>query len=324
MLTAAIAVCAAATLSYGVWLYSSTSAAITRADDVLQPEPPDAAHRSGEGENYLVIGSDSRAGANSSYGEVAGARSDTTILAHVSADRSQITLVSLPRDAWVEVPECPDGRGGATEAYRGMLNSAYARGGAACAVRTVQHLTGLRIDHYVEFDFAGFGAVVDALGGVDVEAPGGKAVYDPDSGLRMHAGINHLDGKSALAYVRARHNLGDGSDLGRIERQQKFMAALAGSASAGGRLLNPRTTSELLHAVAGHTTLDRDTQLTNLLVLAQAVNSGTARAVFRTAPIAVPDYDPEHGNLHGGGRVLLDEMQGEALYHALAADEPIG
>ncbi|MET1071864.1 MAG: LCP family protein, partial [Umezawaea sp.] len=307
--------------AYVVW---SASESVTRADGVLRPVPPSVARTTVGGENYLVIGSDSRQGPNGAYGDVEGARSDTTMLAHVARDESRVTFVSLPRDSWVDVPACLRGDGTVSEPYRGMLNSAYATGGAACAVDTVQRLTGLRVDHYVEFDFAGFSAVVDALGGVDLAAPDGRAVSDPDSGLEMGAGVNHLDGERALAYVRARHNLGDGSDLGRVERQQRFVAAVAHSAATADKLLDPVVVVDLVKAVAEHTTLDTGTRLTELVGLARAVSTGSAQLVLTTAPIATPDYDPEHDEMHGGGRVLLDAEAGDALYHALAQDLPVG
>ncbi|MEV4003432.1 LCP family protein [Actinomadura sp. NPDC049753] len=162
--------------------------------------------------NVLVIGLDARyAGAS---------RSDTLMLVHVPADRKRPRMVSIPRDVLVPMPAC--GRAGGRPA---TINTAFPRGGAACTRRTVESLTGVRIDQTVVIDFGGFARMVDALGGVEVTLP--TAVDDSKSGLELPAGRHRLRGKQALAYVRTRHGLGDGSDLDRVRRQQQFLASAA-------------------------------------------------------------------------------------------------
>lgn len=162
--------------------------------------------------NVLVLGLDARGGGPP--------RSDTLMLVHVPADRKSPRVVSIPRDVLVRIPAC--GRAAARQA---TINTALPLGGAACARRTVEALTGVRIDQTVVIDFGGFTKVVDALGGVEVTLP--AAVDDANSGLRLSAGRHRLEGRQALAYVRIRHGLGDGSDLDRVKRQQRFLASLA-------------------------------------------------------------------------------------------------
>ncbi|NUR89357.1 MAG: LCP family protein [Nonomuraea sp.] len=169
-------------------------------------------------QNVLVIGSDTREGANSAYGRPQGRRADTMLIVHIPADRGKATVVSLPRDSLVKIPKC-----GANPASVNMLNSAYSAGGVTCARATVEHLTGMRVDHYVELDFAGFKKMVDALGGVEVTLP--RPVDDKAAKLKLPAGRSMLNGEQALGYVRLRR-YGDGSDVQRIKRQQALMLSM--------------------------------------------------------------------------------------------------
>lgn len=162
--------------------------------------------------NVLVIGLDARSAGAS--------RSDTLLLVHVPADRKRPRIVSIPRDVLVPMPAC-----GRARARQATINTAFPLGGAVCTRRTVESLTGVRIDQTVTIDFGGFARVVDVLGGVEVTLP--VAVDDPKSGLDLPAGRHRLTGAQALAYVRARHGLGDGSDLDRVKRQQQFLASAA-------------------------------------------------------------------------------------------------
>ncbi|HVK26514.1 MAG TPA: LCP family protein [Actinokineospora sp.] len=189
----------------------------------------------GEGRplTVLLIGSDTRQGENSRYGpDDSGARADTTMLVRLSADRKQATVVSIPRDLMVPRPDC--GSGARAEA---MFNSAFATGGAVCTVRTVEALTGLRVDHFVQLDFTGFATMVDALGGIDITAD--TAIDDDRSGLHLTPGTHHLDGTTALAFVRTRHGVGDGGDLGRIQLQHQFLRAMAAGLAPRDLLSDP-------------------------------------------------------------------------------------
>ncbi|GAA4057209.1 LCP family protein [Nonomuraea soli] len=174
--------------------------------------------------NVLLVGSDTREGPeNARYGPAlsrtdAGGRSDTLLVAHIPADRTRISVVNIPRDSLVELPRCGGGR-------LGMINSAYNAGGVACARETVEKLTGLRVDHTVEIDFAGLKGVVDALGGVEFTVP--EDISDRQAKLELKKGRQVLNGEQALGWLRLRH-LGDGTDLARIKRQQALMAAMVG------------------------------------------------------------------------------------------------
>jgi len=156
----------------------------------------------------LVMGTDTRTGQGSGFGNAADTasgtgHSDTTILFHISGDRQHAVGVSIPRDSWVTRPSCK-GSGTVT----GRINTAFAEGGAGCAIKAVEKLTGVFIDHYVVVDFVGFKAVVDALGGVQVCLT--TAVDDAKSHLKLAAGPHVLSGDQALAFARVRHGIGDG------------------------------------------------------------------------------------------------------------------
>lgn len=269
--------------------------------------------------NYLVIGSDSRAGTGSQYGgEVVGARSDTTMLVHLSPDRQRAIVISFPRDSWLAIPACPNGKGGTMPAHTGQFNSAFTDGGAACTVATVQKLTGIEVTHYVQIDFNGFTALVNALGSVTVCSP--QAVSDPSSGLTLHAGQNKLDGREALAYVRARETLGNGSDLDRIRRQQRFLGALLREARGGRLLASPQALTSFVGAATKAITIDSATSLRDLKALADALRGlDPKRVTFYTAPIANPAYNPDNPS-QPGGRVLLDARVGAVLYDSIIND----
>lgn len=196
------------------------------------PDPDDP--NAGQALNILLIGSDVRDGENAAIGgEVEGMRSDTTIVMHVSADRSRVELISIPRDTLVDIPACERSDGTASEAHRGQFNSAFSIGSesgqvsdaAACTIRTVEANTGVFINDYVVIDFAGFIRMVDALGGVPMCIP--NDMRSPNAGLDLPAGNHVLDGATALAFARARtgEGVGDGSDTGRLGRQQQLLAA---------------------------------------------------------------------------------------------------
>ncbi|WP_051951189.1 LCP family protein [Actinacidiphila yeochonensis] len=220
--------------------------------------------------NVLLIGSDSRAGSNASLGGrgtsgVIG-RSDTTILLHVYPDHRHAVGVSIPRDALVDIPPCllPDGTW-SPDQPSAMFNAAFsmgdtAQGNPACTQNTVEKLTGMRVDHTVVVDFEGFAAMTSAVRGVDVCVP--QDVYSADMNpdltyrgkLLLRRGRHTLSGRQALDYVRMRHGLGDGSDVGRMMRQQAFLSALI--AKIKGEGMNPRTLLPLADAATRSLTVD--------------------------------------------------------------------
>jgi LCP family protein required for cell wall assembly len=268
-------------------------------------------------ENFLIIGSDTRQGANSAFGYVAGQRSDTTIVVHLSADHRRATIISIPRDAWVDIPRCTASDGSTIAEHHEMFNSAFSIGGARCTIATVQKLTGIAVTHYVQIDFVGFKKVVDALGTVTICSP--TAVDDPNSNLTLHRGNNKLNGKQALHYVRARETLGDGSDLGRIKRQQQFLGVVLRQAMSGSLLSSPLRLTRFLDATTKAIVVDKGTSFDDLRTLAGSLHGlNPKRVVFYTAPIANRDYSPPGTDY--SGKVLLDATKGIALYRSIIQD----
>ncbi|MEU2719695.1 LCP family protein [Streptomyces smyrnaeus] len=238
----------------------------TFGSDGLSKNRPDAG---AGGQNVLVIGSDARTDGNDRLGggrkDDIG-RSDTAFLLHVYGDSEHAVAVSFPRDALVDVPPCklPDGNWSRTR-HNAMFNAAFSvgqtkEGNPACTQNTVEKLTGLRVDHTVVVDFKGFSAVTEAVGGVPVCVP--KDVYQNDLNpnrrsrgkLLFHAGEQTVSGRRALDYVRIRHGIGDGSDIGRIKRQQAFVGSLMKKIKQQG--FSPTTLLPLANAATKSMTVD--------------------------------------------------------------------
>lgn len=244
----------------GWWLYKKLDGNITTDTSaaaelkVYEKERPTPVVM--DAQNILLIGSDSRAGENSEYGRDDGGsqRSDTTILLHLAADRKSATAVSLPRDLMAEIPSCRTGDDKETRKRFAQFNSAFELGGTACTIRTVERMTGIRIDHHMVVDFNGFKEMVDAVDGVEICLP--KAIDDKDAHLDLPAGRQTLNGEEALGYVRARKTLGDGSDTERMERQQQFLGALVNKMQSNGVLLNPTRLYPVLDAATKSLTTD--------------------------------------------------------------------
>ena len=204
--------------------------------------------------NILIMGSDSRKGeGNTGYGDVQGQRSDTTLLVHVYEGRKSALVVSIPRDSYVTIPDCKNGKGTVTKTSTQKFNAAFAIGGPVCTIKTVEALTNVRVDKFVVVDFNAFKKIVDAIGGVEICLT--SAVSDPivagggGTDLNLPAGYSTLNGDQALQFVRARENLGDGSDLSRIERQQAFMGAMVRDMTKKGVLTNPSMVYQILSAI---------------------------------------------------------------------------
>ncbi|WP_416979212.1 LCP family protein [Streptomyces sp. T028] len=272
-----------------------------------------------DAQNVLLIGSDSRAGEdNGRYGTDSGTeRSDTTILLHLSGGRHSATAVSLPRDLMVDVPSCRSrkGDGSRTEPMFAMFNHAFETGGSACTIRTVEKLTGVRIDHHVVVDFSGFKDMVDAVDGVRVCV--GEPIVDEAAKLRLPAGEVTLDGEQALGYVRARKSLGDGSDTERMERQQRFLAALVNKVRSNDVLLNPVKLYPLLDAATSALTTDPDlASLRGLYELVRGLRDiPTERVQFLTVP--------RESYVYNSNRDQLVEPEAEKLFEQLRTDGPV-
>ncbi|GHH01900.1 LCP family protein [Streptomyces rubradiris] len=270
-----------------------------------------------DAQNILLIGSDTRAGeANRAYGKgVRGQRSDTTILLHLAADRTSATAVSLPRDLMVDIPSCRQEDGTRSDPVFAMFNHAYEVGGSACTIRTVEKLTGIRVDHHMVLDFAGFKEIVDAVDGVEVclEQP----VDDKAAKLRLPAGRVTLNGEQALGYVRARKSLGNGSDTERIKRQQRFLGALVDKVRDDDILLNPVKLYPLLDAATSALTTDPElASLRGLYRLARGLRDiPTEQVRFLTVPRRSYVYD--------ANRDQLVEPEAEKLFGQLRTDQPV-
>jgi LCP family protein required for cell wall assembly len=260
--------------------------------------------------NILVAGVDPRNGLTHHQevmlhvGNDVSSNSDTMMLMHVSADRSGVTVVSIPRDSWVNIP----GHG------MNKINAAYGFGGPKLMVQTVEQATGLTVNDYVEADFLGFVNAIDALGGVNICLP--QPVDDSYSGLRLSAGRHHVDGITALAYVRDRHSFVT-SDLARIQDQQRLLSSALTEAIGSGLLANPVRLSRFLGAALSSLTVN---QGLNVPALANQLRGISSQDVtFMTVPLSSTDYQARGGEL----AVLWDNQAAGQLFHDLATDQGI-
>lgn len=302
----------------GYWLYSNLNGNLNGVDlnRAIGDDRPEKLPTSGQ--NILVLGSDSRAGANADLGtgKVAGARSDTALVMHIPEGRTRATAVSIPRDTLVTRPECTKSDGTKIpSAKRVMFNSVYSLAGPACVVKTVEDMSGVRMDHFMEIDFSGFKGLVDAIGGVTVTVD--KPIHDTSSGLDLTAGTHTLNGTQSLAFVRTRHGIGDGSDLGRIGLQQQFMIALLSEIKKQDLLGSPTKTYKIADSLTE--SLTTDSGLASLTSLADFGRSmkGVDPATMETImlPVAYDKVDPN--------RVVAAQPQADTLWKAIRSDREI-
>lgn len=276
------------------------------------------------GVNFLVVGTDRRDKLSREQREkyrLGGSAcdcTDTLMLVHLSADHDRASVVSLPRDSYTKLPAHTDaGTGKRHAAVPAKLNSAYAHGGAPLTVSTVEAMTRIHIDHYLEVDFTSFMRTVDVLGGVPVCTE--ESLHDSRSGLNLPAGKTNLDGGRALQYVRARH-LGDGSDLSRMKRQQHFLASVIEKATASGVLMNPVKLRKVASTILDSVRADDDLGSDQMLELGRAMRRFTTESSeFASVPIEDSDYTvPKLGST-----VKWDEAESRRLFGALRADRPL-
>ncbi|MCX4567288.1 LCP family protein [Streptomyces viridodiastaticus] len=272
----------------------------------------------GEGTNYLIVGSDSRAGLSDEdkkrlrTGSSEGKRTDSMMILHTGSNGP--TLISLPRDSNVEIPTFKGSESGKT--YQGTgrqvkLNAAYAEDGPELLVRTVEFNTGLHIDHYVEIGFAGFANIVDAAGGVEIDIP--QDIKDTKSGADFRKGKQTLNGEEALAFVRTRYALA-GSDLDRTKNQQKFLSALANQVATPGTVLNPFRLYPTMGAGLDSLIVDRDMGLFDLADMfwsMKGVSGGEGTSM--NMPLAGSS----------GGNLLWDKDKVKQLVNQLNNDEKV-
>ena len=300
----ALALALVLVLLVGLFLYF-----FSRIETVDAVQDYDGRPEAGSGTNWVIVGSDSREGLSDEevkelhLGRAAGRRTDTIILLHRPASGPP-TLVSLPRDSYVPIP----GRG------RDKLNAAYAYGGASLLVRTIEQVTGLRVDHYAEVGFGGFVGMTDAVGGVEL-CPS-RDIRDRKSGLRVQKGCQEMDGPTALGYVRARYFDPKG-DLGRVARQQEFLGAVFDRAASPATLLNPLRVVDLGNAATTALTIDDGdgpVSLVRFALTMRGVAGGDGKRV--TVPVADIDYRTPTG----ASAVRWDREKALRLFRALDAN----
>ncbi len=263
----------------------------------------------GAGQNWLITGSDSRQGLSraelrrlaAGYG-IGGSRSDTIMVLHLPSNGGPPVLISIPRDSYVAIPGYGDNK----------INAAFTLGGPPLLAKTVQNLTGLRIDHYMGIGFGGFVRVIDAVGGVRIclKTP----LVDPAAGLHLHAGCQVLNGAQALGYVRSRH-LYASQDLQRIQNQRVFLRALLQKLTSAGVLLDPFASIPAATGVAGSLIVDSGTGLYQLVEVAFALRN----PITTTMPIANPNYPTQNA----GDALLLDTTAMKQLVFDLNNDRRI-
>ncbi len=269
------------------------------------PEASRPVRPPGKAQNFLLVGSDVRApGATTGTDSTASGsgRSDTLMIIHIAADQKTAHVISIPRDSWVDIP----GRS------KNKINAAYAFGGPSLLVQTVERLTNLRIDHYLAVDFAGFAAMTDAVGGVEINVPIDS--YDSNFKKRWKAGPQVMDGERALCFVRQRYGL-PGGDFDRIRHQHLFLSALMAKAEDGGQLRNPIALNGLLEALTRSLSVDDALSAGGLRSLALSLRDLRVDDVtFLTVPVRGT------GRVGRASVVFLDPGPDQTLFQAVRTD----
>ena len=316
---ATLAISAISALAFG-----TVSASITKIDAFAgidkRPEKKSSAI------NYLLVGSDTREGLTKaelkelrvgSVATAAGKRSDTMLLVHISKARDKAVLVSIPRDTFALIPAHLNKAGKTIPAVHSKINSAFNWGGAPLLIQTIEEMTQLKIDHYVEVNFAGFASVIDSLGGIEVCTK--KDIDDPKSHLVLPAGVHTLNGIEALKYVRTREFDGMG-DIGRMQRQQAFMSSVLKKATSAGVLLNPVTMTSFINSSLAAVTTDEGLKNSDLITLAKQMKS-LATSNVRTLTVPLSDL-----NYYSNGvtaSVLWDPVLAPELWDRLREDRAV-
>ncbi len=203
-----------------------------------------------------LVGSDTRVGQGNGFGKESGARSDTTLIIKLNAERTNAVIISIARDLRVDIPACEKSNGTKTNPQSTKFNAAYAYGGANCMLATIRENFGIEVDHIAVVDFRGFQEIINIIGGVEVCVA--KDVRDDSSNLDLKAGRQTLMGEEALAFVRARKNLGDGSDVSRSERQRLFLASALRTAEANGTFYDLGKLYSILQEVSKSLSMDAE------------------------------------------------------------------
>ncbi|RFA19797.1 LCP family protein [Subtercola boreus] len=274
--------------------------------------------------NLLLVGTDTRTDQGAGFADSANqdastgaGNNDVTILLHISADHKSAAVISFPRDMMGPVPACPspDGNGTVDATDYAMFNSTLSRGTISCTVLTVEALTGLKIPYAAEISFSGVSSMSTAVGGVTVCLA--SPVVDAFTGLDLGAGQQTLVGDEALAFVRTRHGVADGSDLGRISNQQVFLSALMRKVTSAGVLANPVTLYSLANAALSNMSLSTSLKNPNSMVsIGLALKDvDLSKLVFVQYPVVA---DPDDSN-----RVVADDAAAAVLNTALQNNQAI-
>ncbi|WP_406128928.1 LCP family protein [Streptomyces canus] len=318
-----LAILVLATAGAGWWFYQHLNGNINSVslDGKGGSEKADAFGRTPI--NILVMGSDGRTskadcklggGCSQTGVQTGNGNADVQMVVHISADRSNATVMSIPRDTMVDVPACKDSESGqSTSGYYGQINSAL-QYGPACQVATIHQLTGIPIDHFVKLDFSGVVKMSDAVGGVSVCVD--HNVYDTYSHLKLSRGSHTLKGEAALEFVRSRHGFGDGSDLGRTVSQHIFLSAMIRKFKGAGTLTDPTAVYDLADAATKALTVDDGLgSVKKLIGLAADVNKvPTKRMTFTTMQTVA---DPNNTN-----RVVVG-AGAKDLFSSIADDQSL-
>lgn len=312
---AVVLVSAGAVTAYAVWdVAQSVKPGVALIGETEGPPPNIGAYEGGV--NFLLVGSDSGQG-DPKYGKRGETLNDVTILLHISADHTNATVVSFPRDMFVKLPACPklDGKGNYAS-WTTKLNESLAYGGLACTVQTVSDLTGLTIPFAAMIEFNGVIEMANAIGGVEVCV--GTAIHDRQISLNLDAGQQTISGYTALQFLRSRYGVGDGSDLSRISNQQVFLSALVRKVKSAETLTDPLKVYGLAKAAISNMQMSRSLENVNTIV-------SIALALKDIAPenISFLQYPSGYGAFNGRDGVLPIKSAADKLFSAIKADLPV-
>ncbi len=311
---AGLVVCVLVVAALGAYVkYRTVWDSIKRIDATsLGKQPPKYTNA----ENILLIGSDTRTGGNGRIGGDTGCNcSDTVMLLHISPGHHVVTVISMPRDTEVPILACsPSDHTNGQQAQPGVtepINYTLSYGGPICTWKTIDSVTGIHVDHFVQLDFTGFEKIIDDIGGVNVCLPAATDVAK--SGLHLSAGRHHIYGAQALAFWRTREDVGFGTDTQRIQRDQYLMASLVQGIEHSGLLNSPTEVLKVVGDAADAMTTDSEFTQSEMLNTADSLHGLTAKSVqFITAPNLPYPQNPN--------KLILQQPQANELFYALAHD----
>ncbi|MFI8461264.1 LCP family protein [Kitasatospora sp. NPDC085464] len=308
-----VAGCGGAYYLYRHFNSNLTSVKVQLGDEAERPKA------AGEALNILVIGTDSREGLGRAYGDEGSVgHADTTLLFHISKDRSNATVISLPRDLMVPIPDCQNAQGKKVPgSQRNEFNNSLGQGGrdAGCTWKTVEKNTGIRVDHFVQVNFEAVKTLSTAVGGVEVCAA--KDINDSGSHLKMTKGRHVVQGEEALAFVRTRHAVGFGGDLSRIPLQQQFISSMIRKIKSDDTLTSPTKLYKLADAATKALTVDSGIgSVDKLKDLALDISKvDTKNITFATVPVLEDPQDKD--------RVIFKQPDAGQLFAMVAADRSL-